>query len=156
MSFKKRLFKFGYIYIHQRKNNVVYETIIFREAQQESHENVEVFATRLRKLAVNCDFADPEKKIQMQIVAKCCSSQLKKRALEKDRSLSNLLELARTLELSDVRGRDVAALHSKQLNKIHARVRRENIPTNYVYIHHLTTLLFTQHLGFSEMDSISE
>ncbi len=112
------------------KKNVVYETIIFREAPQESHENVEMFATRLRKLAVNCDFADPEKEIQVQIVAKCRSSQLKKRVLEKDRSLSNLLELARTLELSDTKGRDVAALQSKQVNKIQtARARREHIPT---------------------------
>ena len=69
------------------------------------------------------------RRFRCRIVPKCRSSQLKKHALDKDRSLSNLLELARTLELSDTRGRDVVALHSKQVNKIQtARARRENLP----------------------------
>ena len=88
--------------------NTVYETIIFREAVQEDHETVDQFCTRLRKMAKKCDFADPEKEIQIQILSKCRSTYLRKRALEKERSLSNLIELARTIELSESRAQRIA------------------------------------------------
>ena len=87
--------------------NTVYETIIFREAVQEDHETVDQFCTRLRKMAKKCDFADPEKEIQIQILSKCRSTYLRKRALEKERSLGNLLELARTIELSESRAQRI-------------------------------------------------
>ena len=81
----------------------MYEAIVFRDAVQEEHETVDQFCTRLRKLAKKCDFADTEKEIQIQIVAKCRFNYLRKRGLEKGRTLSNLLELARTIELAESR-----------------------------------------------------
>jgi len=39
------------------KKNVNYETLQFRQAKQKSDETVEQFVTRLRKLAVNCEFS---------------------------------------------------------------------------------------------------
>ena len=70
---------------------------------QEAHETVDQFCTRLPKLAKKCDFADPDKEIQIQIIAKVRSNYLRKRALEKERTLSDLLELARTTELAESR-----------------------------------------------------
>ena len=90
------------------KKNTVYEAIVFRDAVQEEHETVDQFCTRLRKLAKKCDFADTEKEIQIQIVAKCRSNYLRKRALEKERTLSNLLELARTIELAESRANRIS------------------------------------------------
>ena len=40
------------------KKNLDYEVFQFRQAQQLSGERVEQFATRLRKMANNCDFHD--------------------------------------------------------------------------------------------------
>ena len=91
------------------KKNTVFESIIFRDAVQEEDESVDQFCTRLRKLAKKCDFADTEREIQIQILAKCRSDYLRKRALEKERSLSDLLELARTIELSETRAKRISA-----------------------------------------------
>ena len=90
------------------KKNTVFESIVFRDAVQEENETIDQFCTRLRKLAKKCDFADTEKEIQIQILAKCRSDYLRKRALEKERSLSNLLELARTIELSQTRAKRIS------------------------------------------------
>ena len=90
------------------KKNTVYEAIIFRDAVQEENETIDQFCTRLRKLAKKCDFADCDREIQIQILAKCRSDYLRKRALEKERSLSNLLELARTTELAESRAKQIS------------------------------------------------
>ena len=90
------------------KKNTVYEAIIFRDAVQEENETIDQFCTRLRKLAKKCDFADSDREIQIQILAKCRSDYLRKRALEKERSLSNLLELARTIELAESRAKQIS------------------------------------------------
>ena len=90
------------------KKNTVYEAIIFRDAVQEENETIDQFYTRLRKLAKKCDFADSDREIQIQILAKCRSDYLRKRALEKERSLSNLLELARTIELAESRAKQIS------------------------------------------------
>ena len=55
------------------KKNTVYEAIIFRDAVQEENETIDQFCTRLRKLAKKCDFADSDREIQIQILAKCRS-----------------------------------------------------------------------------------
>ena len=90
------------------KKNTVYEAIIFRDAVQKENETIDQFCTRLRKLAKKCDFADSDREIQIQILAKCRSDYFRKRALEKERSLSNLLELARTIELAESRAKQIS------------------------------------------------
>ena len=117
------------------KKNTVYEAIVFRDAVQEEHETVDQFCTRLRKLTKKCDFADTEKEIQIQIVAKCRSNYLRKRALEKERTLSNLLELARTVELAESRanrispGISMGVLSHDTVNKLTgARSKQRHVP----------------------------
>ena len=46
------------------KINVDYEVFQFRQAQQLSGERVEQFATRLRKMADNCEFHDVDQEIK--------------------------------------------------------------------------------------------
>ena len=86
----------------------MFESIVFRDAVQEENKTIDQFCTRLRKLAKKCDFADTEKDIQIQILAKCRSDYLRKQALAKERSLSNLLEFARTIELSETRAKRIS------------------------------------------------
>ena len=48
--------------------NFTYKIFQFRQATQQAGESVEQFATRLRKLAANCDFHDVNKEITSVIV----------------------------------------------------------------------------------------
>ena len=80
-------------------------------------------------------FADTEKEIQIQIVAKCRSNYLRKRALEKERTLSNLLEWARTIELAESRanrispGISMGVLSHDTVNKLTgARSKQRHAP----------------------------
>ena len=49
------------------------------------------FFTKLKKIAVNCEFKNAEKEVMTQIIDKCTSQHLKQRALEKDMTLAQLL-----------------------------------------------------------------
>ena len=87
------------------KRNIDFETVKFRQAKQEPGENVDAFCTRLRQLASTCDFADLQRELKTQILWGCSSPQLKRRALREEMTLTKLLELARSLELSDIQAK---------------------------------------------------
>ena len=53
------------------KQNREYEIYVFRQAKQEHHESISAFHTRLRQLAVNCEFDDVDREIKTQIVQTC-------------------------------------------------------------------------------------
>jgi hypothetical protein len=110
------------------KKNVDFETIIFRRATQEADETVNMFCTRLRKLAINCDFPDKDRENKTQIIDNCTSEILRKKALEKDRSLDKILEIARTLELSNSRAQEVNSSSQVTLGKIQSA--RPNMTQN--------------------------
>ena len=84
------------------KKNVTYEIFQFCQATQQTGESVEQFATRLRKLAVNCEFDNVDKEITSAIVQHCLSKRLRRFALrESPLTLENLLTKARSLESSE-------------------------------------------------------
>ena len=57
--------------------------------------------TRLRQLAVTCEFADVDHEIKIQIVQSCCSHKLCTKALENPSYfLTELLDAGRAMELS--------------------------------------------------------
>ena len=85
------------------KKNTDYEVFQFRQATQLSGESVEQFATRLRKIAVNCEFHDVNREIKSAIIQNCRSKRLRQYALREDAlTLENLLAKARSLEMSEV------------------------------------------------------
>ena len=55
-----------------------FEVYTFRKAKQESHENLDSFHTRLRKLGEHCDFANIDKEIKSQIIQGCTSTRLRR------------------------------------------------------------------------------
>ena len=59
------------------KRNVIYEIFQFRQAVQQPGESVDQYATRLRKLAEYCEFADINAEIRSTIVQHCYSLQLR-------------------------------------------------------------------------------
>ena len=85
------------------KKNVDYETFRFRQASQKSEETIDQFVTRLRKLAVHCEFGNVDKEIKAAIIQNCTSKRLRRYALrEEDMTLEKLLSKARALETSEV------------------------------------------------------
>ena len=55
------------------KKNVDYETFQFRQAKQKSDETVEQFVTRLRKLAINCEFSALDRELKSAVIQNCSS-----------------------------------------------------------------------------------
>ena len=85
------------------KKNIIYETIMFRRLTQQSEENVAQFCTRLRQEADKCEFTDLDRELITQIITGCRSSSFRRRALERQLKLSELIELARSMDLSEER-----------------------------------------------------
>ncbi|XP_062611303.1 uncharacterized protein K02A2.6-like [Saccostrea cucullata] len=84
----------------QPKRNIAFERHLFRNAAQGETEKIDSFVTRLRKLAVTCEFEKPDDNIRDQIVEKCRSSKLRKRLLkEKELTLKNAMDIARAGEI---------------------------------------------------------
>ena len=93
------------------KTNTEYEKYVFRNTRQSENENTDQFCTRLRKLAINCAFAEGtvDSEIKSQVVQGCTSSNLRKKALSKDMDLKTLLETAKAMEIAKTQ---VAAMES--------------------------------------------
>ena len=63
------------------KEHVDFEIFKFREAEQQPHETIDQFSTRLRKLAATCDFANIDKEVKSAIIQNCLSKRLRRYAL---------------------------------------------------------------------------
>ena len=83
------------------KKNLDYEIFKFRTTTQMSGETVDQYATRLRKLAANCEFADTDRELKSTIIQNCTSKRLRRIALRDDLSLDALLAKARSIEVSE-------------------------------------------------------
>ena len=97
------------------KVNVTFETYNFRQLAQEQDESVDKFVTRLREAANRCDFHDKEREIKDQIVQKCFSDRLRRKALREDPSLTDLLSAARAMETADAQAK---AMESPSMLKV--------------------------------------
>jgi len=81
------------------KKNVTFERHKFNSEEQKSDESVQDFATRLKQLALTCEFDDGNERIRDQIVQKCTSTVLRRKFLcEKTLTLEKVLELSSTFE----------------------------------------------------------
>ena len=90
------------------KKNVNYEVFRFRQATQQPTESVEQFATRLRKLSLNCEFHDVDSEIKAAIIQSCTSKSLRRFALrEAELTLDALLSKARSLEMSETQAASI-------------------------------------------------
>ena len=105
------------------KRNVQMEIFNFRSCKQKANQSLDDFVTELRKLAKNCEFTDTDAEILSQVIQYCSSSRLRKRALrEPNKSLTEIIELGRSLELADMQ---VAAIEDEAVNSIeHTQYRK--------------------------------
>ena len=99
------------------KINVQMEIYTFRKCHQRDDQSLDEYATELRQLARNCNFNDVDGEMLSQIIQHCRSNRLRRRALrENDKSLSDILTLGRSLELSD---RQANTIESEQKHDVH-------------------------------------
>ncbi|XP_046858634.1 uncharacterized protein K02A2.6-like [Xenia sp. Carnegie-2017] len=94
-------------YFEPQKNRL-YEVYKFRQAKQVESETIDQFHTRLRSLSKNCEFADVDFEIMVQIVIGGRSSRVRKQALRDPKyTLKDLLLEARRDETSKVQAADI-------------------------------------------------
>ena len=109
------------------KKNVDYETFQFRQASQKAGETVDQFVTRLRKLAINCEFTDLDKELRSAVIQHCESKHLRRYGLrESDMTLEKLLAKARSLEVSEKQASGI-----EQFNDTTYSVNRLGYKPNY-------------------------
>ena len=85
------------------KTNIPFERHVFRQARQTEQESVDQFCTRLRQLAITCDFAaEVENMIRDQVVESCNSHSLRRKLLrERELTLQRAQDIARADEAAD-------------------------------------------------------
>ncbi|XP_063436697.1 uncharacterized protein LOC134718136 [Mytilus trossulus] len=111
------------------KKNTKYEICKFRQAKQTSDETIDSFHTRLRQLAVNCEFTEPSKEVKSQIIQGCHSTRLRRKALREDTTLEGLISLARALELSEKQASEIVQSDKQSANAVRKGVgKRRNGP----------------------------
>lgn len=81
--------------------NTEFEVFEYRQMKQKDSETVDEFATRLRQKADHCNFDDNNKEIKSQIIQGCKSAKLRRKALQENLTLANLLLTARQMELAN-------------------------------------------------------
>ena len=101
------------------KQNVDFETYKFRQTRQEVSETLDQYVTKLRQLAIHCDFTDQEREIKAQVIQGCLSSRLRRKALgDSSMTLNDLLTRGRTDEASN---RQAAAMELEQDGRMDQR-----------------------------------
>ena len=83
------------------KKNLDFEVVKFRHEVQREGETIDSFCTRLRQLAVRCDFDNQDREIKIQLLSGTNSKRLQRRALREEQDLEGILKLARSLEIAD-------------------------------------------------------
>ena len=91
----------------QPKVNETYEIYKFRNATQNSGESLDIYFTRLRRLAQTCEFDKEDEEIKSHIAMSCLSSRLRRRALREDMDLKVQLDYGRGLEMSEMQAKGI-------------------------------------------------
>ena len=114
------------------KQNREYEIYVFRQAKQEGNETISAFHTRLRQLAVTCEFDDVDREIKTQIVQSCSSHKLRTKALENPSyTLTQLLDAGKAMELSKTQAANIEENQSvNNLSSRHGNRRRRDRKSN--------------------------
>ena len=110
------------------QKNTSYERLKSRNITQNKGETIDSFQTRLRALAINCDFHDTDSDIFRQILHGCTSSRLRRRALRESFTLDQILLETRSQELSEARATEYIeqTAHSHKINAVKTPADRKH------------------------------
>ena len=105
--------------------NVPYERSKLNQARQEPSESIDQFITRLRKLALTCEYGNnTEDQIRDRVIASCNSSKLRTKLLsESNLTLNRVSEIGRTME---------TAKHNTKSIEEHNQTGHDHEPINRI------------------------
>uniref|UniRef100_H3BEZ3 Retrotransposon gag domain-containing protein n=1 Tax=Latimeria chalumnae TaxID=7897 RepID=H3BEZ3_LATCH len=83
--------------------NIEHKVYVFRRAKQEQGENLAAYHTRLRKLAMTCNFMYVDREIKSQVIQTCLSAKLGRRALGDP----GLTEIGKAMKVSEVQASSI-------------------------------------------------
>ena len=81
--------------------NTEFQVFEYRQMKQNQSETIDEFATRLRQKAVYCDFTNKDRELKSQLIQGCKSQKLKRKILQENLDLPNILLTARQMELAN-------------------------------------------------------
>ena len=124
------------------QKNISFERHTFRQAQQQRDEPIADYITRLKHLALTCEFENTDDMIRDQVVDKCYSTKLRRRLLqEPSLTLDKVVTLGRALEMAQ---RQATAIEStctsasagrEQLNAVRKRQNPQGLRRNIQQTH---------------------
>ncbi|XP_077869261.1 uncharacterized protein LOC144360343 [Saccoglossus kowalevskii] len=110
--------------------NAIYKRHVFRQIKQEEGKTIDQFISRLQRQAQNCEFTDTDEQIRDQVIDKCKSSLLRRKLLEKGKSLTLKVvqDTARALEVVDVQLKIMEGELKREVNQVHKGIRSQKKP----------------------------
>ena len=82
------------------------------------------YCTRLKQLAKICEFTDTDREIKSQIIQSCQSTKLRRKALTNSTiTLEALLNLGKTMELTDSQATSLEKQQREEVRKFSSRAR---------------------------------
>ena len=110
------------------KTNHTFERHIFRSMKQEPEETVDQFLTRLRSQAKRCGFHDPNENVKDQLVDGCRDFNFRRKVLERGdgASLSDVVKLAQTLEITGLQERSYRTAEVNRVSKKTYQAKTKN------------------------------
>lgn len=110
------------------KKNTEFEIFEFRKASQKQGETIDEFHIRLRSLATHCEFADKDLEIKSQIIQKCLSKRLRRKALKTPgMTLDQLLTEARGNESSDIQASGIEKDANDEVNRLCRKIEKSKL-----------------------------
>lgn len=108
--------------------NKIFQRHMFRKAVQNQNETVAQYVSRLRTLALGCEYTDVASEITDQVVGTCLSEGFRQKCLRKgaDLNLERLLNDAATMEAVEQQNREMSGTSSNSGNV--SRVGRGGYP----------------------------
>ena len=106
------------------KKNLTFEVYNFRQLKQNdegkksqnSDETIDQYLSRLKEAGLRCEFNDLDR--EDQIVFSCKSDMLRRKGLQDDPSVDNLLKYARSIESSELQAKIIAPDNQSDVYKI--------------------------------------
>ena len=98
--------------------NIDYLIYQFREMVQGDNEPFLTFVNRLREVAKHCEFPDMDKEVKRQIIQKTSNRKVRQKALEKELTYDEILNIRLTDETAQRQARDMEKAIGNDMNSV--------------------------------------
>ena len=100
--------------------NRIFQRHMFRKAVQNQSETVAQYVSRLRTMAIGCEYTNVDSEITDQVVCSCLSDSLRQKCLRKGATLNleRLLTYAATDEAVEQQNREITGASSSSVNRV--------------------------------------